>query len=135
MIDNNPISMGYNGPPSGEPHCHGEGCPLSNEGRCTRAVHAEKNAIDRAKEFFEHEEVCVNWRNLFRYSTMYVTVSPCDHCTEYLIAHGVKRVFYRYPYRKSAALDKYQANFQMEVFHILPNGSILKHGTKRIVSV
>lgn len=46
-VDNTIISTGYNGAPSGLPHCLDVGCLLSPAGKCMRAVHAEMNALER----------------------------------------------------------------------------------------
>ncbi|KKL76020.1 hypothetical protein LCGC14_2049060 [marine sediment metagenome] len=44
--DNRILSTGYNGSPSGEPHCtdEGIGCDMV-DGHCQRTLHAEVNAI------------------------------------------------------------------------------------------
>ena len=44
---NNVVSIGYNGPPPGEPHCYGGDCGVP---MCTRSIHAEFNAIVRAAD-------------------------------------------------------------------------------------
>ena len=43
------LATGYNGAAPGKPHCLDEGCTMK-DGHCTRAVHAEINAINQAKK-------------------------------------------------------------------------------------
>src|SRR5271154_1495904 len=89
---NNIIGHGYNGPPSGEPHCTGNDCvPLPFKG-CVRAIHAERNAITR----------CVANPSG---ADLYCTMSPCFECAELIIESKIKRVFYRYPYRESHTVE------------------------------
>lgn len=60
-----------------------------------RAVHAELSAIiDAARR-----GVAVKG------ATMYVTTFPCHHCARHIIAAGIQRVVYIYPYPKSLAAD------------------------------
>ncbi|KKL26258.1 hypothetical protein LCGC14_2397100 [marine sediment metagenome] len=42
--DNRILSTGYNGSPSGEPHCIDVGCDMVDD-HCQRTLHAEVNAI------------------------------------------------------------------------------------------
>lgn len=58
-----------------------------------RAVHAELAAIADAAR----RGVAVAG------TTMYVTTFPCHHCTRHVVASGVRRVVYIYPYAKSLA--------------------------------
>lgn len=92
--DHNFVSMGYNGPPSGEPHCTGDDCGIPS---CTRSLHAEMNAIDRAdldNSEFSPESL-----------TLYVTNSPCEHCWEKIVDSGlIGRVVFKNEYRISQHL-------------------------------
>lgn len=45
--DNRILATGYNGAPSGEPHCLDIGCDME-DGHCQRAIHAEVNAVTHA---------------------------------------------------------------------------------------
>lgn len=89
------ISTGYNGSPSGEPHCIDVGCMLNDEGRCIRTIHAEENAITR----------CQN-RSSLRGSTAYVTHEPCERCAKTLLNMGIRRVVWTNPYP-----NKYSSHF------------------------
>lgn len=61
------VSIGYNGSPSGEPHCDEAG-HVMYEGHCIRTVHAEQNCIDKM-DFLPSGEY-----------TLYVTHYPCMKC-------------------------------------------------------
>lgn len=83
------LSTGYNGPPSGLPHCqHENGTP------CDDAVHAEANAI----AFAARHGVAVE------HATMYVTNSPCTGCAKLIINAGLSEVFYLEPYRDPSGI-------------------------------
>lgn len=77
------ITTGYNGSPSGMPHCTDVGCRL-HEGHCIRAIHAEQNAIVQAALYG------VSTKG----ATCYVTAAPCVTCANLLVAAGVVRVVY-----------------------------------------
>lgn len=82
------VSLGYNGPPAGTHNCDEEwpqeGCPRSNKGGCSLALHAEENAIlYAAKNKVDLEGAC-----------LYVTLSPCLPCARMIFTTGIKKVFY-----------------------------------------
>lgn len=78
------LSTGYNGVPSGFPHCIEHPCSAAMAAsgtdldRCN-ALHAEQNAIARLREPFEA-------------TTLYCTVSPCVSCTKLALATGIQRI-------------------------------------------
>lgn len=62
------VSIGYNGSPSGQPHCDDVGHNMV-EGHCVRTVHAEDNCLSYALKHAEKGEY-----------TLYVTHLPCSFC-------------------------------------------------------
>ena len=91
------LATGYNGVPSGAPHCNeGHPCPgaaeQSGQGldKCV-AIHAEQNAIlllpDPRKAH-----------------TIYVTASPCVSCMKLLLGTAAKRIVARELYPHAEAL-------------------------------
>ena len=84
------ISQGYNGSPSGRPHCIDLGkCDIGPDGGCIRTVHAEANVICMAATFGISTEG----------SVLYSTSSPCYNCAKLLINSGIKKVVYLEEYR------------------------------------
>jgi len=79
------ISTGYNGSPSGATHCIDKGC-LIIDSHCKRVIHSEVNAI-----------TCCEIST--KYSTLYVTHSPCLECFKVVHQAGVKRIVYLEEYR------------------------------------
>lgn len=78
------VSGGYNGAPSGQPECDVVGHELRKiNGRdsCVRTIHAESNALDRAK---------VDLRGC----AIYVTVTPCYECAKRIVNAGITRIVY-----------------------------------------
>ena len=67
------VSIGYNGVPSGAPHCTGNDCP--GKQHCHETIHAEDNALRHlpgpvySTDFDEMYEL-----------DLYVTDSPCRDC-------------------------------------------------------
>jgi dCMP deaminase len=77
------LTTGYNGAPTGLPHCTEAGCLMVN-GHCVRTLHAEQNAIIQGAL----HGVDVSG------STMYVTHQPCRNCAKMIINAGIERVVY-----------------------------------------
>lgn len=85
----NILATGYNGPPSGIPHCSEVGClrddlgiPSGERHEICRGLHAEQNGIIQAAKHG------VNLSG----STVYTTDSPCIICAKMLINVGVERI-------------------------------------------
>lgn len=100
------LVQGYNGAPSGLTHCdhecdcerfHGPIRPIAVDHweecatiqPCTRAVHAEQNAIAFA----------ARWGVELMGSTLWVTHQPCMSCAMSIINAGISEVHYVNPYR------------------------------------
>ncbi len=101
--DKSILATGYNGAPSGLPHCIDVGCLIYRsqtptgevEENCWRTIHAEINAIAQAA------------RNgaAIRDASVYITHSPCIHCLKTLVNTGIKNIYFEKPY-KIATLDE-----------------------------
>ncbi len=112
------ISLGYNGPPAGTPHCDDEwpeqGCARDRKGSCYLALHAEANAIlYAAKNKVDLEN-----------STLYVTLSPCLSCARIILSVGIKKVYFLKSYAeyKGIAVDEgveFLRKFGVEVEQIV----------------
>ena len=90
------ISQGYNGSPSGMPHCVDLGeCEVGLDRGCTRTVHAEANVICMAAKMGIPTED----------STLYCTTSPCYSCAKLLINAGIKEVIYLEEYRDPRGIE------------------------------
>jgi dCMP deaminase len=95
--DKNILATGYNGSPTGLPHCLDVGCLIYRsttpsgevEENCFRCIHAEINAIAQAAK---------NGASI-RAGDIYITHTPCIHCFKVLINTGIKRIFYDKPYK------------------------------------
>jgi len=83
------LTTGYNGAPSGLPHCEETGClrqqlgvPSGERQELCRALHAEQNAIILA---------ALHGVSLSG-ATLYCTHQPCITCAKMLINAGIRRV-------------------------------------------
>lgn len=106
--DNRILVSGYNGPPSGAPHCSEQGngrdifclrrsvqAPDEKKHEFCPSIHAEDNAVRLAKT------LGLNIRG----SSLYITLAPCIHCIKILREAGVRRVFFELQYQ-SIDLDR-----------------------------
>jgi dCMP deaminase len=89
--DRQVVATGYNGSPSGSPHCTTQGYCYPGLDSCdasktlpSRAVHAEANAIAQAAK----HGIATND------ASIYVTLEPCLSCLKLIISAGIKQVFY-----------------------------------------
>ncbi|MEJ2511437.1 MAG: cytidine/deoxycytidylate deaminase family protein [Anaerolineales bacterium] len=82
------LTTGFNGSPSGLPHCDTAG-HLLVDGHCVRTIHAETNAIIQAALHG------VSTKD----ATCYVTHFPCINCTKTLINAGITEIIYLNDYR------------------------------------
>lgn len=97
--DSRIISIGYNGAPSGEPHCDEVGHHMV-EGHCIRTKHAEANCIDWA---MQHD----TRHNRYPH-TLYCTHFPCKDCVRRIIESllNIDRVVYLNDYRSDIRLSE-----------------------------
>jgi len=102
------LTTGYNGAPTGLPHCTEVGCLIVN-GHCVRTLHAEQNAIIQAAL----HGVSVQG------GTMYVTHQPCLTCAKMIINAGIKRVVYGGEYPDELAVSFFE-QAGVELVHFAP---------------
>lgn len=138
--DNDIVSIGYNGPASGEPHCIGSGCAVG--GKCVRSIHAEKNAVDRAIRKLNQQRKRMTSQEIRDFggdgmarSDVYCTYSPCIDCARMIFNNYVGRFFYRYSYRDPEGLKFLIANApSMGIYRITPSGIIISERSGNIVA-
>ena len=95
--ENNIMSTGYNGAPSGLPHCNETNCRIFRsthpdgtvEENCVNTIHAEINAIAQAAKHGVP----------IKDADIYITASPCIHCLKVLINVGIKTIYFDKPYK------------------------------------
>lgn len=120
--NNNPVAVGYNGPPSGDVHCRGTTCETKADGGCLRSLHAEVNALARLPKDAWPYHQCA----------MFVTSNPCPECAAAIIASGhVGRVYYQSPYRIKIGVQEL-LNAQIEVFRFSPSGYLVDEKTGQL---
>lgn len=104
-----PMSAGYVGAMSGEPHCEEARCDLTKP--CTRTRHAEDNAI----------EFAVRQGYDLRGADMFITDSPCLDCARLITISGISRVFFDREYRVTDGIQLLLSS-GVEVHRVLSNG-------------
>ncbi len=88
IVKNNHIlSTGYNGAPSGEPHCTDIGCLMVN-GHCERTIHAETNAVVQAAKF----GVPIDGATLYYWDSMNRSAESCIKCSQVMKAAGIVKI-------------------------------------------
>ncbi len=99
--DRQVLATGYNGPPSGSPHCIAQGFCYEGLSSCdadkqmpSRAVHAEANAIAQAAKHGIPTHG----------ASIYVTLEPCLSCLKLIISAGIKEVFYETPFKTDCSV-------------------------------
>lgn len=119
VADNTVISMGYNGAPAGEPHCS-----FHPEGKCTRAIHAEINALNRMDEAGQY------------FCNLYVTHLPCFNCAQAIIANKrIKKVFFQTTYGNPETIYNLLDEALIPLFRVLPSGVITSWNREEILDV
>lgn len=115
-----PVSIGYNGPPSGDQHCTGKNCADPDRG-CTRALHAEANAISRLPR-----------GAILSCLDLYTTESPCLKCAELIIQTApISSLYYIHQYRITEGIDLVAKH--MPVWRITPAGHLINHATGELI--
>lgn len=123
VVDNRVVSIGYNGPPSGELHCQGNKCQLSESGGCGRSLHAEYNAL---KYYLENHKVLPS-----KGMDLYITHSPCSECALFIKDAGVQRIYYETAYRNTTPLE-FLVHNSVKVYRLTPSGYLINHLTNLI---
>jgi len=102
VLEKRIVATGYNGAPSGLPHCDEVGCMREEQGVASgerhelcRGLHAEQNAIVQAALH----------GTAVRGGTVYCTHQPCVLCMKMLINAGIVRVCFLEGYADRLAED------------------------------
>jgi len=97
------LAVGYNGNHKGGPNIR-----ESEEPGCSGFIHAEINAL-----------IKLDYNNP-KNKKMYLTLSPCRSCAKAIINGGIKKVFYKSPYRDLSGVELLLQN-GVEVLHVRNN--------------
>ncbi len=107
------LATGYNGAPSGLPHCLDIGClrqdnniPSGQRHELCRGLHAEQNVIIQAAR----EGIRVQG------ATLYCTTRPCVICAKMIINANIAAVFYQQGYADELA-DQMLHEAGIELIH------------------
>ena len=107
------LATGYNGAPSGLPHCVDIGClrerlgvPAGERHEMCRGSHAEQNVLVQAAR----HGIAVEG------ATLYCTNEPCSICTKLLINAGISEIVYEKDYPDELARElRAQAGLEVRV--------------------
>lgn len=118
--DRSVVAIGYNGAPSGAPHCAGNNCP--GKFTCQETTHAEMNAFLHLPESVDGP------------LDLYVTDSPCTGCFQAILEDGrIKRIFYLTPYRIIEHLTDW--DHEVKIYRMTPAGYITDVIRRELVDV
>lgn len=130
------VAFGYNGPPSGHPHCEGAACATNSIGGCARSVHAEENVLQRLpRDVIDQSRrlAAATSRMTFEPVTLYVTCSPCPVCALRIVAHPIiTRLFYREQYRDQSGVDRLLEE-GLSVYRLTPAGHVIDRRTNQLL--
>ncbi len=100
--EKNILATGYNGAPTGLPHCLDIGClrdelnvPSGERHELCRGLHAEQNAIIQAA----YHGTAING------AILYTTTLPCSICAKMIINAGIIRVIYNEGYEDKLSIQ------------------------------
>lgn len=120
VVDNRPVSIGYNGAPKGAPHCAGNACPGRHH--CQETIHAEDNAIAYVPVDLHGK----SW-------DLYVTHSPCSACADIITdSPEIKRVFFEAVYRDTSHL-KHLA-LKVPLYQVTPAGFVVEWNSGEVIT-
>ena len=99
---NHVIATGYNGNPSGFPHCTDKPCAGAKSKSGTdldkcEAIHAEQNALLQCKNVHEIDRV-------------YTTLEPCIHCVKLLLNTSTQQIIYGEKYVHNLARNLWESS-------------------------
>lgn len=134
VVNNNIVSIGYNGPPSGEPHCTGKDCVPPGMIGCQRSVHAEHNAIER---WVKPELTWRRWlfTKIFGSSLpaqLYATESPCNECCNLIANCEFNAIYYLNEYRDTSGLRSLPE--RIKVIRMTPSGYMIDFRTGELLT-
>jgi dCMP deaminase len=98
--DNNIVSYGFNGMPSGLNNICEETLPNGELVTKKEVLHSELNAVIKTAKHGINIEG----------STIYITLSPCFNCSVILLQSGIKKVVYKEEYRDLSGVDFLRKN-------------------------
>jgi len=119
VVDRRLLATGYNGAPTGVPHCSESGClrqqmavPSGERHELCRGLHAEQNAIIQAAK----HGVRIDG------AALYTTHHPCSMCAKMAINAGIKRIVCREDYPDDLGKDLLRlGGVKLEVFEAPPS--------------
>jgi dCMP deaminase len=90
--DKRVIGNGYNGAPSGQPHCIDGGCPRGQLSHAEVPAGADYNSHPCVAIHAEHNAILQAGILHAKGATLYTTELPCQQCTNLIEHAGIERV-------------------------------------------